>query len=427
MFPAFDDMSENSMTIDLAPWARPQFAALELKVNGHSAAYFDGPGGTQVPECVIDAIGHYLRTANANHAGFFETSLRSDRILAEAHQAVADFLGSSDPGTVAFGQNMTSLTFAFSRALARTWQPGDEIIVTRLDHDANVQPWVLAARDAGATVRFIGIDPADCTLNLSEFEQLINERTRLVAVGCASNATGGVNPVRKIADLAHRQGALVYLDAVHYAPHASIDVADFDCDFLACSAYKFFGPHIGILWGRRRLLEELEAYKVRPATDEIPGKWMTGTQSHEAIAATTAAIDYLAALGRHAADKPALGRREALLYAFQAIQEYESSLARQFITGLSELPSYRIVGISDLSRMEERMPTFSILHREIVADELARRLANQGMFAWSGNYYALQLTETLGLEPDGMLRIGLVHYNTTEEVERLLQTLAEWN
>src|SRR5688572_16051089 len=248
----------------IGEYCRRQFPALSRRVADRPAVFFDGPGGTQVPQRVIDAVSHYLAHTNANFGGQFATSQDSDRILEEAHQALADFLGADDPDTIVFGQNMTSLTFALSRALAKTWKSGDEIVVTRLDHDANVAPWVLAARDAGAVIRWVGIREDDCTLDLDQLQHTINERTRLVAVGCASNATGGINPVRDIASLAHAVGAHVFLDAVHYAPHALIDVQALGCDFLACSAYKFFGPHVGVLWGRRALLEEIEAYKVRP-------------------------------------------------------------------------------------------------------------------------------------------------------------------
>jgi cysteine desulfurase family protein (TIGR01976 family) len=402
---------------------RRQFPALSRRMGDRLAAFFDGPGGTQVPQRVIDAVSHYLAHTNANHGGQFATAIESDRLLDEAHRGLADFVGSDDPQTIAFGQNMTSLTFALSRALARTWKPNDEIVLTRLDHDANVSPWVLAARDAGATVRYANLKAEDCALDLDELRHLINERTRLVAVGCASNATGGINPVRDICDWAHAVGAKVFLDAVHYAPHGLIDVRAWGCDFLACSAYKFFGPHVGILWGRRDLLESLESYKVRPAPLAPPGKWMTGTQSHESIAGALAAVDYLADLGRLMASNDSLSRRAALREVYREIGLYERGLCSRLLAGLAEIPDVKVFGITDSHRFDERVATVSLTHEQFAASELAQRLGQQGFFVWHGNYYALNLTESLALEPGGMLRIGLVHYNTAAEVDRLLEAL----
>lgn len=402
---------------------RAQFPALERMVNSHAAAYFDGPGGTQVPRVVVDAVSHYLAHTNANHGGLFATSVESDHQLDEAHAALADFVGSPDPGTMAFGQNMTSLTFALSRALSRTWRKGDEVIVTRLDHDANVSPWKLAARDAGAVVREIPFDLESGALDLGAFAEALSPRTRLVAVGCASNALGTINPVAEIGRLAHAAGAQVFLDAVHLAPHAALDVVAWDCDYLACSAYKFFGPHVGVVYGKRARLEELAAYKLRPAPNELPGKWMTGTQSHEGIAGARAAVDYLASLGQPVGE-PALGRREALLAAWERIGEYERELAKQLLIGLAALPAVRIWGNADPARVHERAPTVSITHARLSSHDLALRLASSGLFVWHGNFYALSVTQSLGLEPDGLVRIGLVHYNTAEEVERLLAELA---
>lgn len=402
---------------------RRQFPALARQVEGRPAVFFDGPGGTQVPQCVIDAVSGYLAHTNANHGGLYATSRESDKLLDEAHRALADLLGAEDSDCVVFGQNMTSLTFALSRALARTWKAGDEVLVTKLDHDANVSPWVLAARDAGATVQYVRFRPDDCTLDLDDLRAKLNSRTKLVAVGCASNATGGVNPVSDIAGWAHEVGAKVFLDAVHYAPHALIDVPTLGCDFLACSAYKFFGPHVGVMWGRRELLEELEAYKVRPATNALPGKWMTGTQSHESIAGALAAVEYLTKLGRTLAPGGLLDRRAALHNAFAEIGHYEQGLGRRLLSGLAEIPAIKVWGIADLTRLDERLPTVSFTHARRTATELADLLGRRGIFAWNGNYYALNLTESLGLEPEGMLRVGLVHYNTAAEVDRLLEVL----
>jgi cysteine desulfurase family protein (TIGR01976 family) len=402
---------------------RRQFPALRRMVGQQTAVFFDGPAGTQVPQRVIDAVANYLVHTNANHDGAFATAQESDRLLAEAHQAVADLLGADEPACVSFGQNMTSLTFAFSRAIARTWQPGDEIVVTRAEHDANFTPWVLAARDAGVTVRYADIRPDDCTLDLNDLGGKLCDRTRLVALGCASNASGTINPVNTVAEWAHRVGALVFVDAVHYAPHALIDVGELHCDVLVCSAYKFFGPHVGVMWARRKLLEEVPAYKVRPAPDDLPGKWMTGTQNHEGIAGTREAVDYLADLGRSLADDHQLDRRAAIATAFADIRAYETELARHLLAGLAELPQYRVWGITDPARLAERLPTVSITHDRVTAATLATRLGERGIFVWHGNYYALPLTERLGLEPEGMVRIGPVHYNTFEEIDRLLSEL----
>jgi cysteine desulfurase family protein (TIGR01976 family) len=402
---------------------RRQFPALRRTVGGRPAVFLDGPAGTQVPQRVIDAVADYLAHANANHGGAFATSQESDRLLDEAHQAAADLLGASDPACICFGQNMTSLTFAFSRAVARTWRAGDEIVVTRAEHDANFTPWVLAARDAGVTVRYADIRPDDCTLDLDDLHGKIGGRTRLVAVGCASNATGAINPVAAVAEGAHRAGALVFVDAVHYAPHALVDVDRLKCDVLVCSAYKFFGPHVGLLWARRELLEALPAYKVRPAPDSLPGKWMTGTQNHEGIAGTREAIEYLADLGRAVAGEPGLDRRTAIAEAFADVREYEIALARHLLAGLAELPDFKVWGITDAARLAERLPTVSITHARLPASEVAARLGARGIFVWHGNYYALPLTERLGLEPEGMVRIGPVHYNTFQEIDRLLTEL----
>ena len=407
--------------------ARWRFTAaipwLAREINGRPAVFLDGPAGTQVPQRVMEAITQYLTHCNANHGGEFLTSRESDAMLDETHRAVADLLGADDPACVSFGPNMTTLTFAISRALARMWQPGNEVVVTRLDHDANVTPWVLAVRDAGATVRYVDFHREDCTLDMESFRAQLNHRTRMVAVGCASNSTGSINPVREICAAARAVGALTFLDAVHFAPHALIDVNDFGCDFLACSAYKFFGPHIGVMWGRRDLLESLVAYKVRPASNELPDKWMTGTQNHECLAGTLEAVNYLADLGRLVTQQTDLNRRQALQSAYAAIRQYETQLMGRLLAGLREIPDVTIYGVTDPARLSDRMPTVSITHRRLPAIEVARRLGDAGIFVWHGNYYALQITEVMGLEPQGIVRLGLVHYNTAAEVDRCLESL----
>lgn len=398
---------------------RSQFPALTKQVNGLPAVFFDGPAGTQVPQAVIDAISHYLADCNANSHGCFLTSQESDRVIAQAHEAAADLLGTGDADTVSFGANMTSLTFALSRALAKTWNPGDEIVLTHLEHDANFSPWRLAAEDAGVIVRYVDIDARDCTLRLEDFSELLNPRTKLVAVGCASNATGTVNPIRQICQWARDAGALSFLDAVHYAPHDLMDVTSWDCDFLVCSAYKFFGPHVGIMYGRRDLLERLQPYKLRPAPDALPGRWMTGTQNFECIAGTRAAIDYIADIGHLNVPKNS-GRRMALEAAFSMIRDYERSLSDELLDGLVRVPGIKVWGITEQAERRNRLPTVSITHDQLPATFIAERLAAKGIFTWHGNYYALPLTERIGVEPEGMVRIGIAHYNTAAEVERVL-------
>lgn len=406
------------MSLDVRS-CREQFPALQREQAGREVVFLDGPAGTQTPQCVIDAIVDYLSRCNANHGGMFATSRESDQWLHETHQSVATLLGADDADEVSFGANMTSLTLHISRSLAHTWEPGDEVIVTRLDHDANVTPWVLAARDAGVSVKMVELRD-DCTLDFEDFRSKLSPRTKLVAVGAASNATGGVNPVRDFCDAAHEVGALVFVDAVHYAPHALIDVKQWDCDLLACSAYKFFGPHVGILWGRRALMESLGPYKVRPAPDKIPDRWMTGTQNHECLAGVKAAVDYLASLGRQ--DGDLRGRLET---AYAKIQMHERQLCDKLLRGLAELSAVRVWGVADSSQLEQRVATMSITHSHHSSAEVASRLSELGIFVWNGNYYALNLTEALGLEPGGMVRLGLVHYNTEEEVDRLLGALAD--
>ncbi|MCH8830257.1 MAG: cysteine desulfurase-like protein, partial [Planctomycetes bacterium] len=322
------------------------------------------------------------------------------------------------------GANMTSLTFSLSRALAKTWAQGDEILVTNLDHDANVTPWILAARDAGVTVRRVGIRPDNGTLDIDDFEAQLSARTRLVAVGYASNATGTINPIGQMIEQAHAVGAQVFVDAVHYAPHGLIDVAALDVDFLACSAYKFFGPHLGILYGRRSHLEQLDAFKLRPAPDALPQKWMTGTQSHEAIAGTAEAVKYLAAVHKEG-QTGSLGLRDGLCASFDAIVAYERELVEHLLDGLGRLSAIRVWGITEKARFAERVPTVSCTHSRLSPEAIATLLGDQGIFVWHGNHYALPFTEAAGLEPQGTLRVGLLHYNTHDEVDRLLACLGD--
>jgi cysteine desulfurase family protein (TIGR01976 family) len=397
---------------------RAQFPALQRTVNGRTPVYLDGPGGTQVPRRVIDAIVCYMENCNANSGGAFATSRETNRVLDEAHAAVADLLNAPSPDEIVFGQNMTSLTLHLSRSIGHTLRPGDVVLVTRLDHDANVRPWVLAARDAGAETRFIDIRPEDCTLDLDNLRSQLDGRVRWLAVTCASNVVGTVNDVKALTRLAHAAGAKVFLDAVHYAPHGPIDVQDWGCDFLACSAYKFFGPHVGILWGRRELLESLPAYKVKPASEELPGRWMTGTQNHEGLAGVVAAVEYLASLGSGTT------RRQRLQSAMTAIRRYEAGLAERLLEGLAARPHFKVWGVTQRDRLAWRVPTVSITCADRTPDELAEHLGRHEFYTWNGNLYALELSERLGLEQrGGFLRLGLVHYNTTAEIDRLLGVL----
>jgi cysteine desulfurase family protein (TIGR01976 family) len=410
---------------------RRQFPALNRQVHGRTPVFLDGPGGTQVPQAVIDAMVRYLSTCNANHGGAFTTSRESDAVFRAAHEAAADLLNAPSPDEIVFGANMTSLTFQLSRAIGRTLKSGDEVLVTRLDHDANVRPWALAARDAGATVQFVDIRPADCTLDMDNLRRKLTPRVRVVAVTCASNAVGTRTDVREVCRLAREVGALSFLDAVHYAPHGPIDVRAWGCDFLGCSAYKFFGPHVGVLWGRRELLERLPAYKVRPAAETPPDRWMTGTQNHEGLAGLTAAVDYLADIGASLPDAasrfPTLGgRRLQLRAAMSVIGEYESGLARRLLAGLKQRPRFRVWGIADPNRVGERAPTVAITAADRTPRQLAEHLAAREIYAWDGNFYAIELTERLGVEASGgVLRLGLVHYNTADEVDQTLRALDE--
>ena len=414
--------AEPSAKLDLA-LIRRQFSALAQTVNGSPAVFLDGPGGTQVPDRVIQAIGDYLRLSNANTHGAYATSRRTDAMLTEARSAMADFLG-CDPDEVVFGANMTSLTFALSRAIGRELKSGDELVVTRLDHDANFSPWQ-ALEETGAMVRIAEIRDQDCSLDMQDLASKITGHARLVAAGYASNAVGTINDVKQIVRLAHKAGALAYIDAVHYAPHGSIDVRALDCDFLVCSTYKFFGPHMGVLYGKREHLQRLRAYKLRANTDESPFRWEWGTLNHECIAGVTACVEYLADLGRHV-DSSVPSRRAALMAAYGAICHYERQLCEQLVKGLLAIPGLTFYGIRDFSQFDRRCPTVAIRIAGHPPLELASKLGERGFFAWDGNYYALNLSEHLDVEKDGgFLRIGLVHYNTAEEVDRLLVALRE--
>lgn len=410
--------------LDVA-WVRAQFPSLQLQVNGYAAAFLDGPAGTQVPKQVMDAVQSYFLNSNANTCGAFATSRSNDAIIASARAAMADFFN-CDKDEIIFGQNMTTITFALSRAIGRELNSGDEIVVTTLDHDANVAPW-RALEEKGVVIRQVDIRESDCTLDLDDLKEKITAKTKLVAVGYASNAVGTINPVAEITKLAHAAGALMFIDAVHYAPHGPIDVRALGCDFLVCSPYKFFGPHMGTLYGKREHLLRLRPYKVRPAPDSLPDRWETGTQVQELIAGIGAAVDYLAELGRRC-DPVAKDRRSALLASYRATRQHEMALLSRLIEGLLAIPGLRFFGISDPKQFQQRCSTVSLRLANYTPAETATFLGERGIFTWDGNYYALNLTERLGVEAiGGLLRIGLVHYNTAEEVDRLLTALREFS
>ncbi|MBV9574125.1 MAG: cysteine desulfurase-like protein [Acidobacteriales bacterium] len=404
---------------------RAQFPSLQQSINGQQAIFLDSPGGTQVPQSVMDAVRDYFERSNANTGGAFATSSRTDAVIADARAAMADLLKCA-ADEIFFGANMTTMTFALARAIGRELKSGDEIVVTTLDHDANVAPWRALEEECNVVVRQVDIDPADCTLDLSDLKRQITKRTRLVAVGYAANAVGTINPVRDIVRLAHEAGALAFIDAVHYAPHGLIDVRALDCDFLACSPYKFFGPHMGCIYGKRDHLLRFRPHKVRPSTDTVPARWETGTLNHEGLAGVTAAIDYLAFVGTMCGCNVPTDRRAAIETAYKAIRQHEVALMTRMIDGLLRIPGLRFFGIADPARFEHRVPTVGIRVGNYKPADMAARLGQRGIFTWDGNYYAVNLTERLGVEDSGgLLRIGLVHYNTVEEVDSVITALTE--
>ncbi len=415
--------TETSLVSDL----RSQFPSLSSSgPTGRPAIFLDNPGGTQVPHSVIRAMGDYLSTSNANTGGPFATSQRTDAMMMAARQAAADLLNATSPSDVMFGANMTTLTFSLSRAIGRTLGAGDEIVTTALDHEANIAPWTMMAEDRGAVVRCVDVRPDDCTLEMDQLAATMSPRTRLVAVGYASNATGTINNIRRVISLAHAVGALVFIDAVQFAPHGLIDVQELDCDFLACSAYKFFGPHAGLLYGKRSVLESLPVDKVRPQKDAAPYRFETGTLNHEGIAGTAAAVDYLASIGRLVAgSSPDLDRRAALKAAFGWIRTHEMALFDRLLMGVEQIPGVKVWGITDRARFAERGPTLCFTWPLMTPLETASWLGREGVFIWDGDYYATTLMERLGLAPDGAVRMGLAHYNTDAEVDRILALLTD--
>lgn len=406
---------------------RARFPALSIVQDGRPVALFDGPGGTQVPDTVIEAVSRYYRESNANHDGTFLTSRRSDAVVDDAHQALADLLNAADASEIKLGANMTTLTMHVARSLTATMVPGDEIIVSGLDHEANVGPWHGAAADRGITVRTVDIRPDDVTLDIERFDTLLHGRPKLVAFGYASNAVGTINPVAELVRRAHEAGALTYVDAVHAAPHLPIDVQALGTDFLACSTYKFFGPHVGVLYGRRDVLDSLPTYKLRPATD----RFETGTGNFEGYAGAGAAVEYIAEVGRRFGIEfqgrfPGMtGRRLEAHAGMAAIRAYEMPLFGRLLDGLESIPGAKVWGITDRTRFAERTPTAAVTFAGITPETVATALGDRGIATWWGDFYAMGLIERLGLAPEGVLRIGLAHYNTAAEVDRLLEELRD--
>ncbi|MEK7440286.1 MAG: cysteine desulfurase-like protein [Chloroflexota bacterium] len=409
---------------------RSQFPSLHISDNGKPRIFLDNPGGTQVAKQVADRMDHYLLHNNANHGGAFRTSIDSDEVLHEAHAAMADMLNANSPDEIIFGANMTTLTFSVSRSLGRWLKPGDEIVVTRLDHDADITPWTMMAEDRGAVVRWVDVREEDCTLDMADFESQINERTKIVACGYASNAVGTINDIQNVIGMAHAVKALVFVDAVQYAPHGPIDVQKLDCDLLACSAYKFFGPHVGIMYGKYDLLDRLQAYKVRPADNTPPYKFETGTQNHEGLAGTLGAVEYLSWLGEEfgrgfeSQFNGMSGRRLKVHAGMAASLQYEQLLSERLINGLSQIPNLKIWGITNPNQLDRRVPTVSFTLKGWAPRKIAEKLAEQNIFVWDGNYYALAIMERLKLqEGGGMVRVGAAHYNTVDEVDCLVEAV----
>ena len=402
---------------------RAQFPALQRELNEHPIAFFDNPAGTQVPRVVVERMNDAMFYKNANLGGSFVTSSAAQQLVDEAHRAGELFVNAPNTGEVFFGQSMTALTFAMSRSICADFQPGDEIILTRMDHDANIAPWLMAAEDHGLVIRWLDFSEQTFEFNIDDLRQLVTDRTRLIAFNYASNVTGTINDVAGAGRIARECGAQLFVDAVQYAPHGLIDVTALDCDYLVCSAYKFFGPHYSLLWGRRERLERLRAYKVRPVSDELPGKFTTGTTNREELAGLHAAIDYLASLGEEYGKPGAGDLRSRLAAGYRAMKEYEDGLTGRLIEGLLAISGVRVLGITDPAQFSRRVSTVSFVAETVSAPVIASALAAQGIQAWAGHNYALEIYRKFGLLEHGGMRIGPVHYNTIEEVDRTLDRI----
>lgn len=404
---------------------RAEFPALARTKGGRPTVYFDNPAGTQVPRTVIDRMGQAMAHTNANLGGLFDVSIEAEGAVLAAHAAAAEFVNARSPEEVFFGQNMTTLTFAMSRSIGHTLQPGDEIVLSCMDHDANVAPWLMMAEERGVTVRWLEFSPETFEFDLDDLRDVVGPSTRLVAVCYASNITGTINDVAAIARIAHEVGAWCYVDAVQFALHGLIDVQAIDCDFLVCSGYKFYGPHYGLFYGRRELLEQLPAYKVRPASDDLPWKFVTGTTNREQLAGMHAAIDYIKSVGdRFGNAGPAADGRARLAAGLTAMKQHENTLTSRLIGGILSVPGTRILGISDPAALDRRVSTVSFVMDGLPSLEIERFMAARGYQVWSGHNYAIELVGHLGLlETGGGVRVGPVHYNTVEEVDGFVEAL----
>ncbi len=405
---------------------RSLFPSLSVAAeDGTLPVFLDNPAGTQVPRSVMEAVTQYYLTMNANSGGSFATSRRNDEMVLQTRERMADFFNAASANEIVIGPNMTTLNFALSRALARTFSPGDEIVLTRMDHDANVSPWTLIARDYGLHVKWVDIDASDCTLDMGSLEEALTDRTKIVATAQASNAVGTINPVMQIAGMAHAVGAWHVVDAVQSAPHLPIDVQDIGCDFLLCSSYKFYGPHLGIMWGKEDLLNQLPAYKVRPAKDVAPNRWENGTPSYETWNGLRACLDYWRHIGQQFGDAQLpqyQGARLDMKRALHTVQDYERELAAELIEGLRSIKGVTLAGIVDSERYAWRVPTVAMVKDGKTPDEIAASLAQNHVYVWSGDYYAPQIMQLLD-RPQGMVRIGIGQYNTREEIQRTLNLI----
>ena len=409
---------------------RSMFPALSIQDSGRRRIYFDNPAGTQVSNQVVEAMRDCLIESNANILGGFETSNRADRVLTEARKAMADLLNASSSEEIIFGQNMTTLTLHISRSIGRQLSPGDEIILSRMDHDANISPWLLLAEDLNLDIKWLSFNTQTFEFDLSELDTLITNRTRLICMGGASNLLGTINNVKAISQKASKMGVLTYIDAVQLAPHVAIDVQDIGCDFLVCSSYKFFGPHQGILWGKKEVLQSLKPYKVRPATEELPSCFETGTQSHEGIAGITASVDYFNWIGHEYAkeyidEKQHKNKKTQVIHAaLNYLFEYESTLTDCLIEGLQTINKLKVQGITKKEALQRRLPTVAFTIEGKKSPDIAAALAGENIFVWSGHNYALEVMKTLNLyDTGGVVRIGPVHYNSVEEIEDFINTL----
>jgi cysteine desulfurase family protein (TIGR01976 family) len=403
---------------------RAEFPSLAVRDHDQARVYLDNPAGTQVPRQVIEAVSRFFTEDNANLGGFFASSVAADEVFYGAYRALADLLGGESEREIAIGQSMTALTFTFSRSLGRTFKPGDEVILTRMDHEGNISPWLAMAEERKMVVRWLPFDRESWRIEPAALDAVLSDRTRLLALNYASNLTGSINDVRALTARAKQAGALVYVDAVQFAPHRLVDAPSLGCDFLTCSAYKIYGPHVGVLWGKEALMRDIYAYKVRPVPDTLPDRFEVGTPQLELYAATIAAVEYLESLGRTSAT--ADNRRARIESAFAQIADWEGDLSRRLIEGLLAIPGVEIRGISAPEQLQHRVPTVSFTHAQRRSAEIARELARRGIFVWSGHNFAMELARSLGLdEEDGVVRIGLAHYNTPQEVGTVVGALAE--